>query len=144
MKFYILFFSLFFSTIQLVNSQNQQNIDSLLKIYSSTKVDSIRLKTNNRITSYYLYRDINKAKSYAIKQLKLAKQIENIKGEINALYDQETFDAVMQFQAAEGLYPYGVMDFTTQSALNNRLRLSNAETDKQLMKAYQELTKEDN
>jgi len=66
------------------------------------------------------------------------------KGEINALYDQEAFDAVMQFQAAEGLYPYGVMDFTTQSALNNRLRLSNAEMDKQLMKAYQELTKEDN
>ncbi len=90
MKFYILFFSLFFSTIQLVNSQNQQNIDSLLKIYSSTKVDSIRLKTNNRITSYYLYRDINKAKSYAIKQLKLAKQIENIKGEINASHQLTT------------------------------------------------------
>lgn len=66
------------------------------------------------------------------------------KGEVNAVYDQECFDAVMQFQRAEGLYPYGVLDFTTQGALNNRLRLANADTDKQLIAAYQELTKEDN
>ncbi len=39
-------------------SQSQNNIDSLLNVYVTTTVDSIRLKASNRITSYYLYRDI--------------------------------------------------------------------------------------
>ncbi len=80
-------------------------------------------------------------------QVKKAKSILSdlgfYKGEINAVYDQEAFDAVMKFQAAEGLYPYGVLDFTTQGAMNNRLRLANAGMDSQLMNAYQELTKGD-
>lgn len=65
-------------------SQNLQNIDSLLNIYSRSKIDSVRLKTINRITSYYLYRDVNKAKSFANEQLKLAKELEDMEGRIKA------------------------------------------------------------
>jgi len=63
-------------------------------------------------------------------------------GSITGLYDQSTFNAVLNFQKAEGLYPYGVLDFTTQNALNNRLRLENAAKDSQFMLAYKELMKE--
>lgn len=63
-------------------------------------------------------------------------------GNITGLYDQSTFEAVLNFQKAEGLYPYGVLDFTTQNALNNRQRLENAAKDAQFMLAYKELMKE--
>lgn len=63
-------------------------------------------------------------------------------GAINGIYSQSTFNAVMDFQAAEGLYPYGVLDYTTQNALNNRLRLFDSEDDAQLMLAYRELIRE--
>lgn len=57
-------------------------------------------------------------------------------------YDKEIFDAVMKFQKDEGLYPYGVLDFTTQKALNNRLRLMDADkNDPQFAMAMEELMK---
>ncbi len=60
----------------------------------------------------------------------------------SAYYDQAVFDAVMKFQRDEGLYPYGVLDFTTQKALNNRLRLIGAgEKDPQFAMALDELMK---
>lgn len=80
-------------------------------------------------------------------QVKMAKSILSdigfYTGNITGLYDQSTFDAVLNFQRAEGLYPYGVLDFTTQTALNNRLRLADAAKDTQFMLAYKELTKGD-
>lgn len=63
-------------------------------------------------------------------------------GAVDGIYDKDTFEAVMSFQAAEGLYPYGVLDYTTQNALNNRLRLIDSEFDGQLTLAYNELMKE--
>ncbi len=60
---------------------------------------------------------------------------------VTAIYTEKVFSAVMQFQEDEGLYPYGVLDFTTQYALNNRLKLLNAGGDAQFLLAYQELMK---
>jgi hypothetical protein len=65
-------------------SQKQSKIDSLLNIYTTTKVDSIKLKAVNRITSHYLYRDIQKAKSYAFKQQNLANHLNDIDYKIKA------------------------------------------------------------
>ena len=65
-------------------SQSQNNIDSLLNVYVTTTVDSIRLKASNRITSYYLYRDISKAKEYGKKQLNIANNLNDIDGKIKA------------------------------------------------------------
>ena len=62
-------------------------------------------------------------------------------GEITGYYDESAFAAVKAFQADEGLYPYGILDYTTQYALNNRMRLFEAESDAQLMLAYIELEK---
>ena len=62
-------------------------------------------------------------------------------GGITGIYTEKVFDAVMQFQEDEGLYPYGVLDFTTQYALNNRLKLIMAGGDAQFLLAYKELTK---
>ena len=47
-------------------------------------VDSIKLKAVNRITSHYLYRDIQKAKSYAFKQQNLANHLNDIDYKIKA------------------------------------------------------------
>ena len=55
-----------------------------------------------------------------------AKKILNAAGyqieQLNMLMDEQTFAAIQQFQSDHGLYPYGVLDFSTQDALN-RLRL---------------------
>jgi tetratricopeptide (TPR) repeat protein len=65
-------------------AQNSSKIDSLLNIYTTTKVDSLKLKAGNKIVSHYLYRDIQNAKIFAFKQEKLAKQADDIDFEIKA------------------------------------------------------------
>lgn len=40
-------------------------------------------------------------------------------GEVDGIYDEETALAVKTFQENVGLYPYGVLDITTQTYLNN-------------------------
>lgn len=78
--------------------------------------------------------------SEEIKKAKLIlKEIGFYSGEISGSYDNKTASAVTAFQVAEGLYPYGVLDFTTQLALNNRLKMSNAAEDSQLELAYEKL-----
>lgn len=68
----------------LVFGQSQNNIDSLLHVYATTTIDSIKLKASNGITSYYLYRDIGRAKEYGEKQLEIANRLKSINGKINA------------------------------------------------------------
>ena len=69
-------------------------------------------------------------------EVKTAKELLKVwgtyKGEINDVYDQETADAVYRFQMGTGLYPYGVLDLTTQNALYNRLAKSKVLHDEQL------------
>lgn len=54
--------------------QKKVSIDSLLQVYETTLIDSVQLKTANRITSYYLYRDIKKAEQYARLQLDMGRK----------------------------------------------------------------------
>lgn len=54
------------------------------------------------------------------------------KGEINDVYDREMADAVYKFQMGTGLYPYGVLDLTTQNSLYTRLAKSKVLHDDQL------------
>jgi tetratricopeptide (TPR) repeat protein/DNA-binding CsgD family transcriptional regulator len=63
------------------NAQKKSRIDSLMNVYNTTDIDSIRLKALNRITSHFLYRDINNAKNYAKKQLQLAQEMKDVEGE---------------------------------------------------------------
>lgn len=60
--------------------------------------------------------------------------------EVNDVFDAETAVAVKAFQAAEGLYPYGVADFTTQTALGTAVIEAEVIVDRQLDKAYELLT----
>lgn len=53
-------------------------------------------------------------------------------GEINDIYDKDMYDAVYRFQMSTGLYPYGVLDMTTQHELYTRLELSRVLKDEQL------------
>lgn len=53
-------------------------------------------------------------------------------GEINETYDEELAAAVQLFQASTGLYPYGVLDITTQLEIYNQLRSTTYVDDNQL------------
>ncbi|GAA4974598.1 tetratricopeptide repeat protein [Algibacter aquimarinus] len=77
-------FFLFLSIPLCFSGQNKKNIDSLIQVYSTTTEDKAKLLSGNKITSYYLYRDINKAYSFATKQLTLSKKIDNTDIEMKA------------------------------------------------------------
>lgn len=51
--------------------------------------------------------------------------------------DENTFKAIAKFQKDRGIYPYGVLDLTTQKALNERLHKLVLEYDKQYTKAVE-------
>ena len=66
---------------------------------------------------------------------KLLKDWGSFDGEINEAFDDDLAKAVYKFQEQTGLFPYGVLDFTTQHELYNRMALSKTETDNQLKEA---------
>lgn len=53
-------------------------------------------------------------------------------GEINDVYDQNLKIAVKLYQEAKGLFPYGVLDITTQMNLYDTLKNAKVEVDSQL------------
>ncbi len=57
------------------------------------------------------------------------------------IFDKESAAAVYEFQKDNGFYPYGVLDFTTQQALNDKLEKMILECDKQMAKALELLKK---
>lgn len=57
-------------------------------------------------------------------------------GEINETYDEALFRAVKDFQSMTGLYPYGVLDLTTQHELYTRMQKSKVVNDDQLDAAF--------
>jgi carboxyl-terminal processing protease len=61
--------------------------------------------------------------------------------DVTGIMDQKTVDAIMKFQESEGLYPYGVLDWTTRDRLKEKaieVYYSGTE-DLQLEKAVEEL-----
>lgn len=63
-------------------------------------------------------------------------------GEADDHFDEKTHAATERFQEETGLFVYGVMDFTTQNALNDQMALLEIEVDKQYETAMNMLTKE--
>lgn len=74
-------------------------------------------------------------------EIKTAKEILQLfgiyAGEINDVYDRDLYYAVYSFQLRAGVYPYGVLDYTTQLQLHNYLRLAEIEVDQQLNTALE-------
>ncbi len=63
---------------------------------------------------------------------KMLSKIGLLVGEVNDIYDENLKMAVKNFQAAKGLYPYGVLDITTQMSLYDSLKELKVEVDDQL------------
>ncbi len=61
-------------------------------------------------------------------------------GEVDGVFDEITAKATEQFQEKVGLFPYGVMDFTTQHALNTAIEEAEVLVDKQLETALEMLS----
>ena len=55
--------------------------------------------------------------------------------------DERTFEAIKRFQNDSGLFPYGVLDFATQKALNGKLNKLILQIDKQYARALEILNK---
>ena len=49
--------------------------------------------------------------------------------EPDTFLDERTYEAIKKFQADKGLYPYGVLDFSTQKELNRTLNSLQVEHD---------------
>ncbi len=77
MKYY---FIALFSLLSMLGSAQQKKIDSLLKLYSTEKVDTLRAKLLDKIASIYTETDPAKAKDYAAMGLELSKHISFQKG----------------------------------------------------------------
>ena len=58
-------------------------------------------------------------------------------GVVDGVYDNLTHQATKNFQADHNLHPYGVMDYTTQAALNDAIDNCEIEQDTQLQKALE-------
>lgn len=58
-------------------------------------------------------------------------------GNIDDKYDEALYTAVYSFQNSTGLYPYGVLDLTTQHELYERVKLAKTEKDNQLNAALE-------
>jgi len=56
-------------------------------------------------------------------------------GEVSDVYDENLKIAVNNFQQAKGLFPYGVLDITTQMNLYDTLKTTKIEVDDQLQRA---------
>lgn len=63
-------------------------------------------------------------------------------GEVDEVFDEFTKAATAKFQENLGLHPYGVMDFTTQQAVENEISKTEVLIDKQLETAYDMLLEE--
>lgn len=63
-------------------------------------------------------------------------------GEADDKFDEQTKTATEKFQSDSGLFSYGVMDYTTQNALNDRIAEAEVLKDRQFDKAYEMLLKE--
>lgn len=72
-------------------------------------------------------------------EVKLAKEMLKLLGifvgEVNEIYDENLKIAVHSYQKADGLFPYGVLDITTQMNLYDTLRTTKVENDDQLQAA---------
>lgn len=69
-------------------------------------------------------------------EVKIAKELLNaigiFYGEINEIYDENLQASVTVFQEAMGLYPYGVLDLTTQMNIYEKVKSLKVEVDEQL------------
>ncbi len=61
-------------------------------------------------------------------------------GEMDGVFDEALFQAVHQFQKDEGLFPYGVMDITTQTFLETTVQEKEVLVDLQLEAAFDYFT----
>ena len=73
-------------------------------------------------------------------EVRLAKEILSFfdlyRGEINETFDNDLYYAIYAFQSQARLFPYGVLDLTTQNQLRNYLSLTKVENDDQLDAAF--------
>ncbi len=89
------------------------------------------------------YEPFSLAKTYRVgdkgEEVKLAKEMLKLLGifvgEVNEVYDENLKIAVHSYQKADGLFPYGVLDITTQMNLYDTLKTAKIENDDQLQAA---------
>ncbi len=74
------FVPMFLFPITMLFGQNQEKIDSLLKVYENHQEDTLKVKTLNLVFDEYMYKDWDIALTYAQKEFELAKRIDYQEG----------------------------------------------------------------
>lgn len=107
-----------------LRAQNMMDIDSL-KIQMQKQVDdTVKVKTINHIINYYMYRDIDQAKNFAHKQLKLAEKLDFLSGKALANYQLAVVNDNLEELDSAGFYYHVSLEQARQ--LNNPIYLSKA------------------
>jgi carboxyl-terminal processing protease len=73
---------------------------------------------------------------------KILKMCGYFNGLPDSKFDKDTLEAVKRFQKDSKLFPYGILDFTTQQAFNDKLDNLIQEADKQYTEAIKVLSRE--
>ena len=95
---------LFLSVVIPINAQETKVYDSLLTLYKSTKQDTIKVKTIDKIIQLQLYSNPEKAKKYIEEMITLSKDIRYASGEAKGYhrlagyyYNQDKIDSSLIF-----------------------------------------------
>ncbi len=103
----------------------------------------IRVENTFKTVDMSLYDMFSLSKTYRLgdrgEEVKLAKEMLKLLGvfvgEVNEVYDENLKIAVNTFQKVKDLFPYGVLDITTQLNLYDALKTAEVENDDQLQTA---------
>ncbi len=124
MKYSVKVLLLFLIHCPLVFSQNKLDIDSLMSVYEKQPLDTLKVKTTNNIVNYYMYRDPNKAKDFAKRELSLSYQL-NYKTGISLAYYQLGI-VFNNLDVADSARHYYNSSLKIAEVINNKIHISQA------------------
>ncbi len=104
---------------------------------------TVQLKNSTKPVNMSEFEMFSLSKTYRLgdkgKEVELAKRMLKLLGifvgDVNETYDENLKIAVTTYQKLDGLFPYGVLDITTQMNLYDQLKTSKVEVDDQLQRA---------
>ncbi len=114
-------------------------------IHKAGITPDVRVENSKKPVDMSTYEPFKLSKTYRIgdegEEVELAKKMLKemgiFIGEVNKTYDENLKIAVNTYQKIKGLFPYGVLDITTQMNLYDTLKTSTIEVDDQLQRAIE-------
>ena len=136
--------SVFKLTVGHYETRNGQNIDKVGITPNEIVLNEAALINTSTYNAFTFSRKWHEGSTG--EDIKAAKQrlyyLGYYNGEVNDVFDSLLTEAVKNFQLEDNLYPYGVLDITTQTRLDTAFSKIEVFEDKQLERAYELFTGE--